>query len=808
MIIKKYTTGRFAGIKNVSVEFKDGLNVILGSNESGKTTLVEGIHSVLFKPSKIGRKTAEDRDFHAKFMPYPIGDSIDGEIEIEHKGKIYTLSKEWGTEASSKLIMPDNIVIKNDGSIREVLRDVYVYGEGTYSSVFFLKQYYLKQAIDRIVQNKEATGEISSFLRSTIMELDGVSLEKLEQKIQDEIEDLLKRWDVEKNYPENNKGINNPYKVGFGKVVESYYAKERIKLEMAMAEEAERKFNEICREIKKTEEKIEELKTKKEAMEAIEYDVIQRSILEPQIEQLNKEIGGLLEISKEWPKCEERLKQLTTDLKKLDERYKKLAEERELSKKAEEKIKLEKILAKVDEIEGKIKELNSRISGIKTVTKEDIKALETNYNGMNRAEAMMKAGVIMARLNYFPEGKKLTVTKDLEEPAEVKAGDSFSANGFMKFESENLIDIEIKTGNIDFNKIRIEYENYKKNYEDLLKALEVKSLEEAKLNKEKLDGLNKTMESFTMQKNHYLGDLTYQELVDKIKEYGDLSQVRSTAVIESEMTKVNGEKIDLISEKKLLESNISKWVQEYKDIDGLLEKTIEIKLKQKEIKSNIEKLADLPPEYKSPDEFRRTLAEIRDRHGRLINALASQKEEYYLLEKELPESTYEELAESLKEAESLFEKRLEKGKRLLKIRENFERIKQKMDEKSFVPVINAFSNYLNSLTDGSYKATDIDDDFNLRLKNENEVEMPLSLLSSGTYDCVALALRLAIAEYILGDNKGFLILDDCLVDLDPNRKAIAAKLINQFAEKHQVIFTTCSPDTAALLGGYLIKIES
>ena len=129
-----------------------------------------------------------------------------------------------------------------------------------------------------------------------------------------------------------------------------------------------------------------------------------------------------------------------------------------------------------------------------------------------------------------------------------------------------------------------------------------------------------------------------------------------------------------------------------------------------------------------------------------------------------------------------------------------------MDEQSFVPVVTAFSNYLNLLTNGSYKATDIDDDFNLKLKNENEVEMPLSLLSSGTYDCVALALRLAIAEYILGDNKGFLILDDCLVDLDPNRKDTAVKLISRFANKHQVIFTTCSPDTATLLGGYLIKI--
>ena len=806
MIIKKYVSGRFAGIKDVSVEFKDGLNVILGSNESGKSTLVEGIHSVLFKPSKIGRKSAEDKEFHSKFMPYPIGDSIDGEIDLEHNGEIYTLSKEWGADAYSKLTMPNKIVIKSDGSINDTLKNVYIYGEGTYSSVFFLKQYYLKEAINRIVQNKEATGEISSLLRSTIMELDGVPLESLGQKIQDEIDTLFKRWDVERNYPENNKGINNPYKVGFGQVVDSYYAKERIKIDMDKAEDAERKFNEICIHIKNTEEKIEELKNKKESMESLENDVIQRSILEPQIEQLNKDISALSKINQEWPRSEERLRQLTSELTKLNDKFKKLEEEKVLSKKVEEKNILEKNLAKVDEINAKLKELNTQISKIKAVTKEDIRTLETNYNGMNRAEAMMKAGVIMAKLNYFPEGKKLTVTKDLEEPAEVNAGDSFSANGFMKLQSENLIEIEIKSGDIDFNEIRIQYENFKKNYEQLLKTLKAKNLEEAKLNKEKLDRLSRTLDSYNVQKNQYLGDISYEELKDKIKEFGDLSLIRNATIIESDMSAVTTEKIELISEKKLLENKIDKWIEEYTDLDGLFNKTIDIKFKQKEIKTNIDKLEELPKEYSSADEFRKILTQIRSSHGTLINTLASQKEEYYEREKELPESTYEELCESLKQAENLFKKRLEKGKRLLKIQENFENIKLKMDEKSFIPVITAFSNYLNLLTDGSYKATDIDDDFNLKLKNGNDTVMPLSLLSSGTYDCVALALRLAIAEYILGDNKGFLILDDCLVDLDPKRRETAVRLITQFAKKHQVIFTTCSPDTASLLEGYLIKI--
>ena len=111
---------------------------------------------------------------------------------------------------------------------------------------------------------------------------------------------------------------------------------------MAKAEEAEKKFNEICVQIKKTEEKIEELKAKKESMEELENDVIKRSILEPQIEQLNKDISALSKINRDWPRSEEKLKQLITELTKLNEKYKKLEEEKELSKK-EEKIYLKRI---------------------------------------------------------------------------------------------------------------------------------------------------------------------------------------------------------------------------------------------------------------------------------------------------------------------------------------------------------------------------------------------------------------------------------------------------------------------------------
>ena len=806
MIIKKYNCNRFAGIKDKKIDFMDGLNVILGSNEAGKSTLIEGIHSVLFKSSKLGHRSTEDKEFRNKFMPIPAGDSIDGELTICHLDGEYKLSKEWGTDPSSQLVMPSSDILKNEENIQEALKDVLMFGEGTYSSIFFSKQIHIKEAIEKIISNREATSEVSSLLRRAIMELDGISLDKLGNKINDELDSLFKRWDIEKNYPENNRGISNPYKVGFGELVDSFYKKEAIRLEMDKAIEAEKQYNEICKQLKEAETKLIELKNIKEAMEKLENDVTQRSILEPQLGQFNAEIYTLSKINQEWPQSEMRLEQLDKELHKLTIDYQKLENEKELAKKVVEKNAIASNLYKIDNLMTNLAEANSQIAKIKSVIKEDIIELENNYNNMLKTEAMLKAGVIIGQLNYYGAGTDLIVTKDLEAPSKVEIGESFRANGYIKLECENIFEIELKSGDIDFKQLRLEYEEYKNNFEEILKKLDVISIEDAKLNKEKLDNLNRSIQTYSNQIKDLLGDDSYEALKNKIDELGDLSQVRNLEIIETEIKNLDIKKIEVISDKKLLEANILKWSEEYVDIDGLFEKIISLKMYQKSIKDQLDKLEPLPEEYETTDKFRRLLSETRANYEDTQELLVRLKEVYFDRERSLPNSSYEELSNLYVSEENIFNKKLEKGKKLLKIKENFEATRIKMDEASFTPVILTFSNYINILTNGNYNVSEIDNEFNVKLKKNNQAVMPLDLLSSGTYDSVALALRLAILEYILGDNKGFLILDDCLVDLDPYRKEMAVKLINEFANKHQVIFTTCSPDTAKLLGGYIIHM--
>ena len=194
---------------------------------------------------------------------------------------------------------PDGDVIKNVDRANDLLRQILQFGSGTYSSIVFAKQRDIKEAIQRILSD-ETTNEVSSILMKTLMELDGISVDELGRRIEQEKDLLLKRWDLDKNYPENNRGINDPYKTGLGEVIESYYKKESIKISMDQAQEAERDFEEICEKLKAKSIEIEKLKSKKDELEKIEDDVTKRAILEPKIAGLTKEVNILSDVCKKW----------------------------------------------------------------------------------------------------------------------------------------------------------------------------------------------------------------------------------------------------------------------------------------------------------------------------------------------------------------------------------------------------------------------------------------------------------------------------------------------------------------------------
>ena len=69
MKIKKVSTEQFAGIREKEISFGDGINVVYGKNESGKSTLVNLISRTLFQDAKINKGKKTDKEFALRFFP-------------------------------------------------------------------------------------------------------------------------------------------------------------------------------------------------------------------------------------------------------------------------------------------------------------------------------------------------------------------------------------------------------------------------------------------------------------------------------------------------------------------------------------------------------------------------------------------------------------------------------------------------------------------------------------------------------------------------------------------------------------------
>ena len=57
MRIKRIKCDQFAGLNQVSIDFKDGMNVVVGENESGKSSLMDLASNVLFKTRKLDKRS-------------------------------------------------------------------------------------------------------------------------------------------------------------------------------------------------------------------------------------------------------------------------------------------------------------------------------------------------------------------------------------------------------------------------------------------------------------------------------------------------------------------------------------------------------------------------------------------------------------------------------------------------------------------------------------------------------------------------------------------------------------------------------
>ena len=94
MKILKLNISNFGLLHNKRIELSEGLNLIYGENESGKSTIHSFIKGMLFGIDKSrGRPTFND--MYDKYQPWKTPGSYDGSLEFEVDKKSYHIYRNF-----------------------------------------------------------------------------------------------------------------------------------------------------------------------------------------------------------------------------------------------------------------------------------------------------------------------------------------------------------------------------------------------------------------------------------------------------------------------------------------------------------------------------------------------------------------------------------------------------------------------------------------------------------------------------------------------------------------------------------------
>jgi exonuclease SbcC len=140
------------------------------------------------------------------------------------------------------------------------------------------------------------------------------------------------------------------------------------------------------------------------------------------------------------------------------------------------------------------------------------------------------------------------------------------------------------------------------------------------------------------------------------------------------------------------------------------------------------------------------------------------------------------------------------------IRSELELVRKQYDGNTLEPLRAAISDLFGKMTGGKYEIPRLDEYVPAEISGKAGV-LNINLLSTGTLDALALAVRLAMAKELLSGRQGFVIMDDPLINLDPDRKKASAEAIKSFAtDGRQVVLFTCDPEHARLFGVNAVQL--
>ncbi len=800
MKLKSIKLHPFAGIRDKTIDFEDGVNVLCGPNEAGKSTIYHAILNGLLTTTSLTTTKVESE--MGRFFPVGGGDVIRVDIELQDEDqKTIRIRKAWkkgNRQGSASLYLADNTEITDEEQVQQGIEDLLPVSAATLRTILLADQSGLHRTILEMEKEDGVRKELGDILRQNLMETGGVSVDRFRELLDGRYEAYYKRWDRSQDYPERNRGISNPYKTGTGKVLDAYYQKEQLRLDLADAKSFENELDALNKELSEWIGKQKERKEKFDKLQPLKKGISQRQLLEQRVETAKGKRKELLEISKGWPVMEDRIIQLKPKQDKLREKIEALIKEQKLSQNKQKAEQLQAKLKKLRDVRSRVEAAQKELKEAKEIDFEDVKQLRERRSEINNLNGQVEGARLTLRI-ISDSDKSIEFTESGKEGEKVKlsSGNSIEkiATGGFSLTIEG-VDVVVYSGEGDLEKIVKELSSKKKDLQEKLKALDVDSAQSAEslaeLYSQKLQNKNNEEKLY----NSELDGKSEEDLKKELEELGDVDEVRSLEEVSEEIVKEKTELNSLSREADEAKEKLDKWKESFESVDDVIMELAEQSKSIKDISGEIEGLPELPEGFTSADEFVERVDEFDHKIRRADSLINEKKLEKTSKESNAPETSSEELEKMMEDAKADFERIHHEAETLANVRERTIELLESMDANTYSGLEENFLKWLRQMVGNRFNSVQMNGDLPTTFQTDDGRPLSYEILSHGTKDIVSLAWRFALTEYFLQEQAGFIVLDDPMVDMDPERREMASDVIEEFAGTHQVLVMTCHPEHA------------
>ncbi|MDR7855808.1 AAA family ATPase [Tissierella sp.] len=791
MILKELNLIGFGKFKNKDIQFKDGINLIYGENESGKSTLHSFIDGMFYGFLKPNAKSTIYSEEHDKYNPWDKS-KYAGIIRFEYNGKTYRIERTFSKGSESTIVLDENTgsdITKNiDVGTGKILQPgIHFFG---FNSRIFSNTISIKQLATK-TEDKLAN-EVTEKLVNVATTLDdSISVDNAISHLKVKMGEIGTDKAPTKPYARNLKDIEVlqeekrkilEEKNGY----EDYLEKEsilkdnllleeenllRLREELAKAETLERakKLEEakiLTDEIGNLETKVEKLSIYSNiSMEQYKESIkLSNSIdfIEKDIAELKSELYNIEEDLKSRDlafgenRQDNEIEEISNDYSK----YEELEEEKNSISYNKEDHKLEFLKRDYKDYKSKVSKhklfqfaliiLSIIVAAIGIVSNYYIIfAIIVGFMPMFGYSAY-RANAIKSSIEDINTQINNIQTKETERLNKINSIEKLQDSLLNKNKVQSKMEFKRLLESIKFDAIR------RKNNKELYNSLILKknSLSEKitsdEFNKEEnlklLDHIfeeNKVQDinefSYALDKRalreKYIGELESKEEI--------LRSVLGGVSIKGLMAEIGEFNFDRINISEIMDKNQAKY-----KIERANENITDLKISLKGVEENLNILSKNIERLAAIEEELDRKAAYKEELENKYNAL------------DIAAQTIEELSKDI--------------------------------HSQFAPDINRkVSNIIHQITNGKYTNVKISESLGISVENPITKEIiPLNSLSGGTIDQLYFSLRFGIINSMV-ENNFPLILDDCFIQYDDIRLRNIMKFLDTIGNERQVILFSC-----------------